>query len=231
MREQQPPDEYLLQLRPGAAARGRIVEQTAERAAYWHRARRPRTEQDLADAARAEHDEREKLARDRWGARPPNARLRATLGAGLSLRTISALDPELEFALADVEDEVHRQVAAWAVLRSLTQAGLVDRPQLAPAVTALRRGVLVEAPFDVSGYVWSLLERMKPPRTSVPTPPDGQDEQSPQDWAIASVFHSAMSDSLAAVLEVLVCLAFVSGRDGYRQAYAEVRREFPQLAR
>ncbi len=107
---EQPPDEYLLQFWPAAAAPGRIVKQTAQRAAYWHQARRPQTEQDRADAARTEQDEREKLARDRWGERTPNARLRATLGAGLYLSTISALDPELESALAGVDDEVHRQV-------------------------------------------------------------------------------------------------------------------------
>ncbi|WP_250038389.1 hypothetical protein [Paractinoplanes maris] len=37
------PDSYLLQFWPGAPAPGRIVKQTGERAAYWHRARRTLT--------------------------------------------------------------------------------------------------------------------------------------------------------------------------------------------
>jgi len=55
-------------------------------------------------------------------------------------------------------------------------------------------------------------------------------DESRQDWAISTLFHSALEDSLAAVLEVLVGLGFVHGRDGYRQALAAVRAEFPQLA-
>jgi hypothetical protein len=33
-------------------------------------------------------------------------------------------------------------------------------------------------------------------------------EQSPQDWGMCTLFHSALEDSLAAALEVLVCLAY-----------------------
>jgi hypothetical protein len=140
------------------------------------------------------------------------------------------LDPDLEFALADADDATHRQVAAWASLRSLEHAGLIGLPHIAPAVAALRRGERVPAPFDYHGHVWGVLAQADPPRTSVPVPPDGTYEQSPQDWAISTLFHSAMDDSLAAVLEVLVCLAYVHGRDGYQQALAAVREEFPQLA-
>ena len=160
----------------------------------------------------------------------PNERLRATLDLGLYLSAISRLDPDLEFALADAEDATHRQVAAWASLRSLEQAGLIGLPQIAPAVAALRRGERVPAPFDYHGYVWGMLAQADPPRTSVPTPPDGAHEQSPQDWAISTLFHSAMENSLAAALEVLVALAYVHGRDGYQQALAAVREQFPQLA-
>src|SRR5205807_1139625 len=74
---------------------------------------------------------------------------------------------------------------------------------IAPAVAALLRGERVPAPFDDHGHVWGLLARANPPRTSVPAPPDGAYEQSPQDWAISTLFHSAMDNSLAAALEVL----------------------------
>ena len=111
-------------------------------------------------------------------------------------------------------------MTAWAALRSLEQAGVIDLPQIAPAVAALRRGERAPAPFDGSGHVWSVLEQANPARTSVPAPPDGDYEQSPQDLAFSTLFHSAIDDSLAAVLEVLVSLAFVHGRDGYQPAHS-----------
>lgn len=148
-------------------------------------------------------------------------------GVGLALDALSRLDMDLEFALAGADDQVHRQVAAWAALRCLEEAGLIGLPQL--AVAALRRGDPAPPPFDDSGHCWGVLERAQPPRTSLPVPPDGEYEQSPQDWAITTLFHSTNEDSLVAVLEVVVSLAFVHGRDGYRQALAELRRQFPQL--
>jgi hypothetical protein len=225
-----PPDAYLLQFWPGDPVPGRIVKQTSQRAAYWHRARRTLTEQEQRDDERAKADELARRARQRWGERVPNERLRATLDLGLYLSAISRLDPDLEFALANADDATHRQVAAWASLRSLEQAGLIGLPQIAPAVAALRRGERVPAPFDDHGHVWGVLAQANPPRTSVAVPPDGEYEQSPQDWAISTLFHSAMENSLAAVLEVLVCLAYVHGRDGYQRALAAVREQFPQLA-
>ena len=123
-----------------------------------------------------------------------------------------------------------RQVAAWATLRCLEQAGLVDLPQLVPAVAALRRGERVPAPFDDSAAVGRISEHSNVARTSVPVPPDGEYEQSPQDWAFGAVFHSAMDDPLAAAPETLVCLAYVHGRDGYRPAFAAAREAFPVLA-
>ncbi|MBU2664884.1 hypothetical protein KOI35_15380 [Actinoplanes bogorensis] len=220
---------HLLQFWPAAPAPGRIVRQTGEQAAYWHRARRTLTPAEEQDDRDAEQAHRDRMARERWGDRLPNDRLRATLTAGLYLDAISQLDPDLEFALSEADDATHRRVAAWAALRSLAQAGLVDLPEIAPAVAALRRGEPAPPPFDDSGFVWAALERADVPRTSVPVPPDGSYEQSPQDWGITVLFHSAESDSLVAVLEVLVCLAYVSGRDGYRDALAEVRRVFPAL--
>ncbi|GGQ83671.1 hypothetical protein [Couchioplanes azureus] len=228
---EQTPDSYLLQFWPGAPAPGRIVKQTGERAAYWHRARRTLTAQEQQDYQQAAADQLEQQARERWGDRVPNARLRRTLelGVGLSSDALSRIDIDLEFALADADDRTHRQVAAWAALQCLEQAGLIGLPQLAPAVAALRRGDPAPPPFNDSGHCWGVLRRAQPPRTSLPVPPDGEYEQSPQDWAITTLFHSADDDSLVAVLEIVVCLAVVHGRDGYRQALADLRTQFPQL--
>ncbi|MEV6349205.1 hypothetical protein [Actinoplanes sp. NPDC051851] len=229
--EEEEQDSYLLQFWPGAAAPGRIVRQTGESAADWHRARRTLTESERREKAQARADRNERLARERWGDRTPNARLRRTaeVGVGLALGTLSRLDVDLEFALAEVDDRTHRQVAAWAALRCLEEAGMIGLPQLAPAVAAFRRGEPAPPPFDDSGHCWSVLKRANPPRTSVPAPPDGAYEQSPQDWATTALFHSAEEDSLVAVLEVMACLAFVYGRDSYRRAFGDLRAQFPQL--
>ncbi|MEV6350778.1 hypothetical protein [Actinoplanes sp. NPDC051851] len=222
---------YLLQFWPGPLAPGRIVKQTGERAAYWHRARRTLTEQEQQADEQAETDRLDQRARERWGDRVPTERLRRLLGsgAGLYYEDLSRLDMDLEFALADADDQTHRQVAAWAALQCLQEAGLIDLPQIAPAVAALRRGAPVPKPFDDCAHCWGVLERAQPPRTSRPVPPDGDYEQSPQDWAITTLFHSTEQDSLVAVMEILVCLAYVHGRDGYRQAFADLRQQFPQL--
>ncbi|HWS38164.1 MAG TPA: hypothetical protein VN408_36190 [Actinoplanes sp.] len=221
------PDAYLLQFWPGIPAPGRIVVRSGERAAYWHRARRTLTEQEKRDDERAADDELEQRARDRWGDRVPNERLRRTLDTGLYLSVLSRIDMDLEFALSAVDDRTHRAVTAWAALRCLEDSGLIGLPQIAPAAAALRRGEQVPWPFHDSGHCWNVLHRAQPPRTSLPVPPDGGYEQSPQDWAIMTLFHSAKKDSLVAVLEVVVCLAFVHGRDGYRQAFAELYERFP----
>ncbi|GGN93532.1 hypothetical protein GCM10010112_81870 [Actinoplanes lobatus] len=223
------PDAYLLQFWPAPQAGGRIVKQHSERAAYWHRARRTLTSQEQQEDEQQEAEEQAQQARKRWGDRIPNDRLRHA--EGLYLDAISRLDIDLEFAVADADDATQRQIATWATLRSLEQAGLVDLPPIAPAVAALRKGTRVPPPFDDSGTVWSILNAADLARTSVPVPPDGRKEQCPQNWAMSALFHSAMKDSLAAALETLVCLAYVHGRDGYRQAFTAVRQAFPQLAR
>jgi hypothetical protein len=174
-----------------------------------------------------EEEKRTVEERELYGDRVPNERLRAV--GGLYAKTLAQLDIDLTFALAETGDAVHRAVAAWAAVRALEHAGLVDLPAIAPAMAALRRGGQAPPPFDNPGIVWSILNDAPVARTSVPVPPDGAREQSPQDWAITTVFHSANADSLTAVLDILVALAFVYGRDGYREAFGSVRSTFPQL--
>jgi len=64
--------------------------------------------------------------------------------------------------------------------------------------------------------------------TSAPAGP-GHYEQCPQDRALSTLYHSAEPDSLTAVLEVLVELAMVYGRDHYRRVLDELRQVFPHL--
>lgn len=222
-------DSYLLQFWPQPLCPGRILLQTSNEAAYWHRARRTLTPQEQEEDDRREAAEREERARERWGDRVPNERLRATLDQGLWSSALTELDPQLEFALAEADDAVHRRIAAWAALRCADVSGLIDLSEFEPAFAALRRGEPVPPPFDDPGACWTLYERTNALRTIVPAPLDGKGPVLIQNWALPALFFSAHEDSLLAVLEVAVCLAQVHGRDGYRQVFADLRARFPEL--
>lgn len=140
---------------------------------------------------------------------------------------MSQLDIDLEFALAELPDDVLRRIAGWATLQCLERAGLASLPALGPAIDALKHGEPIPKPLDDYSHFSSVVERTSVVRTNLPAPPNGDYEQSPQDWAIASVLNSTAEDPLTAALEVLACLAFVSGQHGYRQAFAKVRETFP----
>lgn len=222
-------DSYLLQFWPAPPAPARIIVQTSAEAAYWHRARRTLTPEEQEEDARRDAAEREERARARWGDRIPNDRLRATLGQGLWSSTLTKLDADLEFALAQIDDTLHRRIAAWGALRCLDVSGLSRLPEFSPAVAALRRNQRVPPPFDDAGDCWSLYREVNPPRTSVPALLDGDGAVFAQDWALPTLLFSAHNDSLVAVLEVTACMAHVHGRDRYRQAFADLRTRFPGL--
>jgi hypothetical protein len=153
----EPAEAYLLQFWPGELGPDRILRQSSERAAYWHRAHRPLTPDEQAEEDRREAQARAAQERERWGDRIPNERLRAVNGS--NAHSMAELDVDLEFALAEADDTTHRAVAAWAVLQALQQAGLLGLPAIAPAVAALRRSEPVPPPFDDPGAVWSILHR------------------------------------------------------------------------
>jgi hypothetical protein len=222
----EPVDAYLLQFWVAEPARDLIVRQTSQQAAAAHRSHRPLTPEEDAEQRRRKDAYQIAAERKQYGDRVPNQRLRAVRGMhGTNLRT---LDMGLTFALAEADDATHRAVAAWAALRALEQAGLIDVPLVAPAVAALRHGQPVPPPFDSSETAWTVAAAA-PVRTSVPVPPDGEREECPQIWASMALFHSTATDSLTAVLEVVFMMAHVFGRDGYQQAFATLRKRFPLL--
>ncbi len=223
----EPVDFYLLQFWPGPDEPDRIIRQTTEFAAYWHRARtkRPLTAEEQSHQDRAEAERRERYDRNRWDDRVPNDRLRAV--NGISTGFLEPLDIDLAFALSEADDNVHRAVACWAALRAAEIAGMVDLPALAPAIAALRQGKPVPPPFDDSGYMWSRFANALP-RTTIMLPPDGQREQTRQDWAIVALFHTAVPDSLSAAYQALAGAAGAYGME-YRQLFAHLRGTFPQL--
>lgn len=222
-------DSYLLQFWSAPPEPGRILVQTSAEAAYRHRTRRTLTPQEQEEDDRRDAAEREERARARWGDRIPNERLRATLDKGLWLGRLFDLNGDLEFALAEADDTLRRRIAAWGALRSLDASGLIALREFEPAVAALRRGEPAPPPFDDPASCWTLFGQANPPRTNVPAPPDGEHTRSQQEWALSTIFCSADSDSLVSVLEIVVCLAYVHGQDGYRQAFADLRAAFPEL--
>lgn len=222
-------EQYLLQFWPAAPAPGQILVQTSEHAAYRHRSRRTLALEELTEQDLSEISERTARGRERWGDRVPNDRLLALVDAGMPLRALTELDVDLEFALAEADDPLHRRVAAWAALECLDVAGLSMLPMYEPAVQTFRRGEPAPEPFDQPRYSWDVLEWSQPRRTEVTSPVDGEGSQSQQEWANRTLWYSTDRDSLVAVLSVVVCLAYVRGRDGYRRAFTDLRARFPGL--
>lgn len=219
-------DSYLLQFWPAPPAPGRILVQTSEGAEAWHRARRTIAPEEMNDQEILDAAERRDRARARWGDRVPNDRLMELVDAGSPLDVLTELDVDLEFAIADADEITQRQIAAWAALRCLEVSGLSGESLLEPAVDALRSGESPPPPFDELRYGWDVLEWSRVRRTSVPAPPDGASRDSPEEWAIRALQYSTGRDSLISALQSVVCLAYVHGRDGYRQAFADLRAEF-----
>ena len=222
-----PVDFYLLQFWPGQPAGDRIVREHSKAAAFWHHATAGRsltsTEQQDLDSEQAEvqRDEDYRL----WGDRIPNARLRAN--DSFLMGFLEQLDLDAVFALSEADDAVHRQVAAWAALRTMDIAGFTELPALAPAVAALRRGEPVPPPFDSAGYMWSKFSSAMP-HTSAKIPPNGDEEESQQNRAIVAMFYTAHDDSFTAAYSALASAAGAYGMD-YRRLFNEFRQVFPQL--
>ncbi|MBD8219362.1 hypothetical protein IFU40_12030 [Microbacterium sp. CFBP 13617] len=222
-------DSYLLQFWLAPPAPGRILVQTSAEASYWHRTRRTLGLEEMTEQELAEVAERQERGRLRWGDRVPNARLLELVDAGMPLSALTELDVDLEFALAEADDVLHRRIAAWAALRCLDASGLSALPLYETAVHAFRHGDPAPPPFDELRYGWDVLEWSRPVRTRVPAPLDGESTESPQEWATRTLMDSTGRDSLIAVLNIVVCLAYVHGRDGYREAFDDLRAQFPDL--
>ncbi|XVU21901.1 hypothetical protein ACQPZJ_32140 [Actinoplanes sp. CA-054009] len=142
---------YLLQFWPATGV-DRIVRQSGEYAAYWHREGTgpPLTRDELAGRVadlrqrRAERKAGETEAEldEIWeGDVPDDPRLRE---AGWYAAALWRLDPAVVESLAVADDRVRRAVAAWAVERVLDDAQLMSQPWARPALAALREGTPLE---------------------------------------------------------------------------------------
>lgn len=225
-------DSYLLQFWQAPAGPDRILRRTSRCAGNWHQAHRtvnPPSDVLASEAAEQRAEEDERLRRIFHG-REPNARLRAVTQ---NVGGMADLDLDLTFALSESDDRTHRAVAAWAALRALEVARLLDVPELGPSIAALQRGEPAVAPFndELSWY-----EALTTPITvdRVPHLPGRQfapDQVGPaRQWnAIGAVTATAESDSLTAALSAINSAATSLGGELYREFLADLHRTFPQL--
>ncbi|MGQ4514649.1 hypothetical protein [Streptomyces sp. DW26H14] len=159
-------DSYLLQFWPAPPAQDRVVRQTAEAAAYWHRYARelpsPPTPEERAEAERSAREAEERAAEERrshheqwiWGGRLPSERLR---GLRCDVRGLLAFDSDLVHTLDAASPGVQRAVALLAARRACEAAGLADVPWVADALTAVAGGRPLPSPFDDAALMWETL--------------------------------------------------------------------------
>ncbi|WP_406300117.1 hypothetical protein OG948_33750 [Embleya sp. NBC_00888] len=233
-----PVDRYLLQFWPAPVEPDRVVRQTSDKAAYWHKFAReqppPPTPRERAAAARAAREEEARARAERarehelreWAGRLPTERLRRVGG---NVHGMRMLDVHLVHAIARVDDTTQREIARSAAHRACTLAGLADVDWIAPALAALDVGRALPAPFDDSGELWRrLLEDPNVPRTTI-TLPDGTTHNALQQaCALPALLGAAEPDSLQAALDALYAATVSHGTD-HRAFLDEVRDAWPGL--
>jgi hypothetical protein len=230
----EPIDFYLLQFWPAPPGPDRILRQTSDTAAYWHREDRdvelPPSEQEAEERRIAA--EQEQYDRARFGDRVPNDRLR---NAEVHIPSFRALDEGLMWALAEAADELHRDVARWAALHALSVAELTDNPVVAPTVAALQQGEHPPAPFDEEVPDFSACEGQVPDGVLVPRLPWTCEpgDNRPQKRGVAALYAVTATnngDSLSAALNAIETTAAAYGADEYTQFLADLWDAFPQLS-
>ncbi|WP_331769547.1 hypothetical protein OG948_37985 (plasmid) [Embleya sp. NBC_00888] len=233
-----PVDRYLLQFWPAPVEPDRVVGQTSDEAAYWHRVARdrppPPTPRERAAAARAAREEEARARAERireyelreWAGRLPTERLRRVGG---NVHGMRMLDVHLVHAIARVDDGTQREIARWAAHRAYALAGLADVDWIAPALAALHAGLPLPAPFDDSGELWRrLLEDPNVPRTTITLPNGTTHNALQQAFALPALLGAAEPDSLQAALDALCAAAYAHGTD-HRAFLDEVRDTWPGL--
>ena len=190
-------DRYLLQFWPAPPEPARVVKETSQIAAYWHRYARtlppPPTPAERAEAARRERlaqetAEREQLLaheRRQWGGRLPSDALRTVGGNVSGLRDF---DPALLHALDAAGPATQRAVARFAARRACEAAGLTALDWVAHALTALAEDRPLPPPFDDDARMWHALasDPDVPDRTVGRAVPPEQQPGEPADSALTS---------------------------------------------
>jgi hypothetical protein len=142
----EPPERYLMQFWPAPAAPDRIVRQTSNGAAYWHRIAQKSpvepTSAERAEAARLEKAERERKAAEerlarktrKWGGRLPDERLSRVSAYAKGL---AGFDRDLVDEIAVAEPAAQRAMAACAARAVAVRAGIAELDWVAEALDAL----------------------------------------------------------------------------------------------
>ncbi|MEU8653577.1 hypothetical protein [Streptomyces sp. NPDC048737] len=151
-------DSYLLQFWPAPPRPDRVIRQTSQIAAYWHRyashlpppptpGQRAETER-LARRAqeRAAEERRVHYERWQWGGRLPSRALRDARES--NVLGLLRFDSDLVHALDAAGPGVQRAVALLAARRACEAAGLTDVPWVTEALTALAHKRPLPPPFD-----------------------------------------------------------------------------------
>ncbi|MFF7250171.1 hypothetical protein ACFZBU_40560 [Embleya sp. NPDC008237] len=129
-----PVDRYLLRFRPAPSEPDRVVRQTSDKAAYWHKFAReqpPPAPRERAEAGRVAREARVRARTERvreyephqWAGRLPTERLRRVGG---NVHRMRMLDVHLVHAIARVGDATQCEIARWVAHRAHTLAGLAD---------------------------------------------------------------------------------------------------------
>ena len=148
-------------------------------------------------------------------------RLIATGYAGEDLYTN---DPSLMLALADADEQLHRQVTKWARLWGFTEAEMIDQPWFA----AVRRAVEQDEAITDSDRD-AVARHLDPLPVGPEIGPDGRlDRGSRHHLAFGLLYDDDSESSLGEVVEALVKAAGVDN-DRFDRLSAAVRREFPEL--
>ncbi|MFJ3673246.1 hypothetical protein ACIPSE_42980 [Streptomyces sp. NPDC090106] len=159
-------ERYLLQFWPAPPGPDRVIRQTSQSAAYWHRFARelppPPTPQQRAETERLARQTEERAAEERrldaerwkWGGRLPSERLR---GVGGNVQGLLRFDSDLVHTLDTAGSEVQRAAALLAARRACEAAGLTGVLWVDQALDALTRGHPLPPPFDDTDRMWAAL--------------------------------------------------------------------------
>ncbi|MFF9063608.1 hypothetical protein ACF09K_33735 [Streptomyces sp. NPDC014882] len=160
-------DSYLLQFWPAPPRPDRVVRQTSQNAAYWHRYARdlppPPTPEQRAETERLARQAQERAAEERrvhheqwqWGGRLPSQALRDARES--NVLGLLRFDSDLVHALDAAGPGVQRAVALLAARRACEAAGLTDVSWVAEALTALAHKRPLPPPFDDTTRMWETL--------------------------------------------------------------------------
>lgn len=152
-------DSYLLQFWPASPRPDRVIRQTSQTAAHWHRYARglaspPTSQPRVTDKEHHARQARKRAAEERrlhyerweWCGRLPSPTLRAASES--NVLGLVRFDSDLVHALDAAGPEVQRAVAVLAARRACEAAGLTGLPWVAHALTELAEGRPLPPPFD-----------------------------------------------------------------------------------